>query len=756
MRMGRLVGFVTQAALSAIATGATAFLYDGYFHGFTYLPPLLVASVGGAGCGVLAGARRSLPAMAAIAVAGFVVLAAELLYRPTTAAGVPTLRTLGALLGDLGQGWGRMLSVGLPADVGPALLVLPMLGSWLAAYTAAAITRWSNSPLTPAGPPLIVLVVGLLITASQPRTHFGVTAVFLLSVTVLALIRADRSVVGTPAPPATPTGQAVRRFGQAAVAVPLVAVAVLVGVASAAVLPLVASARFDPRSIDPPPVQVEEALNPLAAVKSQLRTNPPQSLLSVRVGSDDPAVDRIRLAVLDRYDGQTWTAGTKFLVAGHALTASAAAPRAPVVSLGVTLEGLAGPFLPTIGQPLEFDGVAMAGGRVGFDESSGTLVSDAPSHRGVSYRLTSVATPQNEAVTLALPAVNPADAVETLLPEGIPPELRAASDRIAGAERTPYRKLHAIEAFLRRLPYSLDVPPGHSYHALTQLVSGTEPGDQFGYSEQHAAAFAVLARAQGFPTRISVGYLLRSKKDGVFNVSTADAHSWPEVNFAGYGWTPFEPTDTTQLRPDQLKQKDPPPVPGADVPPPPQVAPALVEPLTGPKSPGRNGFARLIEATLILWLILVSLGLTLAALTIVSKTSRRRHRRRTGTPDRRVTGAWREALDRLIEQGFKPPQSATSLELAALAAAKVGERSAALTALAPLSDSATFSNRTADAHAVEQAWRLERQVAQALIAGRLRWARQLRALADPRPLLFARTASRARLRALRWLGVDQL
>jgi hypothetical protein len=54
----------------------------------------------------------------------------------------------------------------------------------------------------------------------------------------------------------------------------------------------------------------------------------------------------------------------------------------------------------------------------------------------------------------------------------------------------------------------------------------------------------VLARAAGLPARMVVGY-----HTGKYNadldaylVSEAEAHSWPEIYFPGYGWVEFEPT----------------------------------------------------------------------------------------------------------------------------------------------------------------------------------------------------------------------
>ncbi len=67
--------------------------------------------------------------------------------------------------------------------------------------------------------------------------------------------------------------------------------------------------------------------------------------------------------------------------------------------------------------------------------------------------------------------------------------------------------------------------------------------DRRGYCQQFAWAFAVLARLAGIPSRIAVGYTGGTAgPHGTWQVTTADAHAWPELYFPGQGWLRFEPT----------------------------------------------------------------------------------------------------------------------------------------------------------------------------------------------------------------------
>ena len=53
----------------------------------------------------------------------------------------------------------------------------------------------------------------------------------------------------------------------------------------------------------------------------------------------------------------------------------------------------------------------------------------------------------------------------------------------------------------------------------------------------------MLARLAGIPSRIAVGYTGGSAgPHGSWQVTTADAHAWPELYFPGQGWLRFEPT----------------------------------------------------------------------------------------------------------------------------------------------------------------------------------------------------------------------
>ena len=147
----------------------------------------------------------------------------------------------------------------------------------------------------------------------------------------------------------------------------------------------------------------------------------------------------------------------------------------------------------------------------------------------------------------------PPEAIATAylnLPPSVPPRVLSLAQAITDEAATPYDKANAIAAYLRRFPYSLDVPappPGVDVvdHFLFSL--------QRGYCDYYATAMVVLARAVGLPARLAVGYATGSYEPatGQYTVTEADAHSWPEVFFTNYGWIPFEPTAS---QPELMRQ----------------------------------------------------------------------------------------------------------------------------------------------------------------------------------------------------------
>ncbi|MHB8437612.1 MAG: transglutaminase TgpA family protein [Acidimicrobiales bacterium] len=122
----------------------------------------------------------------------------------------------------------------------------------------------------------------------------------------------------------------------------------------------------------------------------------------------------------------------------------------------------------------------------------------------------------------------------------VAPAVVALARRIVVGSASPLAKAVALVRYLdsSRFTYSLAPEPSSS-DPLSEFLFQTRRG----FCQQFAAAFGVLARIDGLPTRMAVGFTSGTVHDGVENITGADAHVWPEVYLGpADGWVSFEPT----------------------------------------------------------------------------------------------------------------------------------------------------------------------------------------------------------------------
>lgn len=188
----------------------------------------------------------------------------------------------------------------------------------------------------------------------------------------------------------------------------------------------------------------------------------------------------------------------------------------------------------------------------------GAIITE-PDSAAQMYTFDSLLPTVDEAALRAAPTAYPAWVADRYLqlPAIVPERVRALARDITAQAATPYDRALAIETYLRKIPYSLEVPAP---------PSGREATDYFlfdlkkGYCDYYATAMAVMARAVGLPTRLVLGYASGGYDTYLaqYVVRKADAHAWAEVYFTGIGWVEFEPT-TGQPAPEREHQALPPP-----------------------------------------------------------------------------------------------------------------------------------------------------------------------------------------------------
>ncbi|UCG25991.1 MAG: transglutaminase domain-containing protein [Chloroflexota bacterium] len=128
-----------------------------------------------------------------------------------------------------------------------------------------------------------------------------------------------------------------------------------------------------------------------------------------------------------------------------------------------------------------------------------------------------------------------------ILPDVVSARVRALARDLTATEPTAYDRAHAIEAYLRQFPYTLDLPAPPTDREIADYFLFEL---QRGYCDYYATTMVVLARAVGLPARLATGYIggTYDQENRHYTVTADLAHSWPEIYFPDYGWIQFEPT----------------------------------------------------------------------------------------------------------------------------------------------------------------------------------------------------------------------
>lgn len=145
------------------------------------------------------------------------------------------------------------------------------------------------------------------------------------------------------------------------------------------------------------------------------------------------------------------------------------------------------------------------------------------------------------------------------LPSELPQRVTSLAIQITADADNPYDKMKALEAYLKN-NFVYTNTPDISRRTSRDFVDAFLFEVLEGYCDYYSSALAVMGRTIGIPTRWVKGYapgvlpldqlMVYPSEDlaadpagaGTYTVRNADAHSWVEAYFEGYGWIPFEPT----------------------------------------------------------------------------------------------------------------------------------------------------------------------------------------------------------------------
>jgi transglutaminase-like putative cysteine protease len=244
----------------------------------------------------------------------------------------------------------------------------------------------------------------------------------------------------------------------------------------------------------------------------------------------------------DLYDNQGWqVSATSYQVVTAAAEVQANVPRHPDHRLTVAISVIqpADGLLFTPGRPIFWSLTTRDSYATTASGSEPTAsVDDGPLSAGSVYQVTAEPPYTEPRPNAAGP---PADPQYSLLPNTIDPRITALASSLTRGAPSQFAAAKSIEAYLRsgRFTYDTEVSaPPIGQDPLTYFLFDSHRG----YCVHFASAMALLARAAGMPARVVGGYVTGTLVNGAYQVAGKDAHTWPEIFFAGTGWLQFEPT----------------------------------------------------------------------------------------------------------------------------------------------------------------------------------------------------------------------
>lgn len=615
----------------------------------------------------------------------------------------------GDLVAGFDRGLARLLSTQLPVSQPRWLLVVPVVLCWLAGAVASELLTRTRAVGLAVGCWLVAYPLAYAATVGGGGATVPWAVLLAAVCGALVLCRrlgerlASEGVIGeeSAAHTSARSARAVRQL-----MVGLVTLVVVVAPAALVVPRVMQGAPVTPARM--PPVVTVSPVSPTTAA-AELRSAPWKATM-VRVRTNRPASGYLAMAVLDDYDGDTWTFDSTFRPTGGTVPGPPArklSARGPAVVQQYTIERSPRmPWMPFVERPSTVSGID-----VDFAASSGMVMPTSPLSRGERYSVVSKASAKTlfslTPAELERPIRTSPEPSDYAVPPGAGPSLSAAETQLqreTGLAPTPtlgylqavlndfrnnYRRLSATtgSAGGARIDY------GTSLANVEQAVMQTRKATP----EQFATMFAMVARHLGIPARLVTGYRVTPpasrphamRAGATYAVTNREAWTWVELPVAGLGWVVADPTPSATGAPPAPTIKE---APSSTVPLPPQSAQANVAPSGHAVAPPVNvrlrGPTEASDNALVLAALVVGLALIAAALVVLVivaiRGGRRYRRRRAPDPRRRAEGAWHETLDVLWEHGTGGLRSLTNSEVVEEVSGLFGPEAAAQVAVVAL------------------------------------------------------------------------
>lgn len=472
------------------------------------------------------------PVAAAVALFGF--LTQQFAPHSTLVGVFPTLQTFETFGTLIDRAEASVMRQTVPADADPGILFLVAGGigtvSVIADLVAVSLKRraWVG---------VLVLLV-LWVPVFTVERDFDLFWVMATAVAYLYLLRADAPV---------PDRRLTLSIGAGALAVALVAQVVLPTTEPA----VAGSAGSAIRTGD----------SPIVNLGDNLRRDAERRALTYSTESGEGTY--LRLVSLDQFDGDKWFASESPMFPENDPEEFGPPPGlADGVERTEELTSVKIANLDTVWLPLPYPTRRVTGLELAWnwDAASLSLRTGFGSTEGEEYRAESLVlapTPQQllAAGSIVPPSVSDLARIEQ---ENVPAIIGQTAREVVGDADSIYEQALALQQYLRAgdFVYSEDAPVEEDYDGTGLEVIATFLEVKSGYCVHFASAMALMARSLGIPARVAVGFLPGERSDQrlegrqVYEVTSHDLHSWPELYFEGIGWTPFEPTSSRGVVPD--------------------------------------------------------------------------------------------------------------------------------------------------------------------------------------------------------------
>ncbi len=467
---------------------------------------------------------------------------------------LPTPSSLSALWRIAGQGFSESAGYATPVPELRGMVLLAAAGVGLiAVLTDFIAVRLQSAAL--AGLPLLLLFTEPF-TLSVSRGFVGTTVAFCAGVAgYLALLSSESrdrikewehpDSAGRDAPDTRPLAAAGRRVGFASVAVALCVPLFIPGLHVTRLFggqPGIGGSGGHGSSEGGFP-------DPYTQLSQELHQSQPTTVLTYKSNVSSP--DYLQIYTLDKLTDTGWTLFSQpestvpvdpRLPAPPGLTSTAGV--SSTLTTVTIAGGVGNDYLNALPAPYPAT-TLRSSGTLRADRSTLMLFDGGVAFGGLTYSVTSLAEDPPSTALNGAPAP-PSDITGDYL--SVPAsydDLRSAAEQVAAQAHatTELQKAVALQDWLSggTFTYTLNAPAVVNAAGLKNFLATKK-----GYCQQFSFTMAVFARLLGIPSRVAVGFTsgVQDQSTSAWQVTTHDAHAWPELYFGGYGWLRFEPTPT--------------------------------------------------------------------------------------------------------------------------------------------------------------------------------------------------------------------